>query len=581
MTFLDALFAKTGFRRQGLDTANEAVRDAVLFVSTGDAGWSAELADAAGSRWKQQMVCAPENDATSPPEQLAIAMARLSAEQPQANVTRIVLLIDDPDLQLVDHRFAKLTNFEPRALKEFGAQQAGGRPVVFGSLPFGASSAREIEKRVLGFLPEEKFGSYFFSLGKLATALAAVIPAGVHALRSESHAGGIFATLRMHGHFSTLLIANGDTGIVAVRQFAFGTLSLAKAYAAEYGLSLEESSASLKIRSRLPPALAMKDDGVAPEHMTATFEAVFPYLRQLRDDIAATLDYFRYQRLAGRPAHLTLTFTAPVVAGLDTWLAEALDLQVDMAPNALPTFEDVENPTLNLLDGSRPGLLKLGNQPYEFSHGRLVPITGGPFDMPAPKSGSASKLSIPWLEKILAHTGERFELRRDRIMQPVLAVALAVLFVIANLYFLTMPAQQRLTDSASIYDTAAGSTLAAGKTAREADLAGDVSGALWADSLLSVGKALAPGMKLKRIELVPSAGKTGAAPDLNFAVTGTLPPAGADLKLVAGFIDRLSRDASFSRRFAQLRFTGAAESQDEARHEMLFHVVGLSGSARK
>jgi hypothetical protein len=581
MNVLDALFAKTRFRSRGRQKTSEIAREAVLFVSVGDAGWSAELCDSEGSRWKQQTISTPDSGAASPPEQLALAMARLSAEQPQANVTRIVLLIDDPELQLVDHRFAKLNNFEPRALKEFGAQQSDGKPIVFGSLAFGASSAREIEKRVLGFLSEERLRSYFFTLGKLATALVAVIPAGAQPLGAESHAGGIFATLRMHGHFSTLLVANADTGIVAVRQFAFGALTLAKAYASEYGLSLEEASGALKNRSRLPSASAVKD-GAAPEHKTSTFAALAPHLRQLHDDIAATLDYFRYQRLAGRPAHLSLTFTAPAIAGLDAWLKEALDLQVDIAANALPVFQDADTPTLNLLEGSRSGLLKLGNQPYEFSRGRLLPITGGQFDMPTPQSGPRTNLSLPWLEKLLMRAGgRRLELRREQIMQPILGVAVAALVLIANIYFLTRPTQQRLTDGASAYDTVAGSALAAAKTDGDADVAVAERTVLWADNLFAIGKSLAPGMKLERLELIPSAGKTRAAADLSLAITGALAPASTDLKLVADFIDRLSADKSFSQRFTQLRFTGAGESQDEMRHEMLFHVVGLSGAARK
>jgi hypothetical protein len=94
-------------------------------------------------------------------------------------------------------------------------------------------------------------------------------------LDAQSHEGGIFATLRVHGYFSTLLIANAQTGIIAMRQFSFGSLSLAEAYAAEHGLSLTESSAALGARSRLPPAAIVKDGGT-PEHQTGTFAALSP-----------------------------------------------------------------------------------------------------------------------------------------------------------------------------------------------------------------------------------------------------------------------------------------------------------------
>ena len=120
------------------------------------------------------------------------------------------------------------------------------------------------------------------------------------------------------------------------------------------------------------------------------------------------------------------------------------------------------------------------------------------------------------------------------------------------------------------------------------------SGLLYRDvvpSLLAIGKALSPAMKLDRLELVGSGGKPGAG-ESNLAITGVLPEGEANLKLVAGFIDRLSRDQSFSRRFGQVRFTGVGEgsgaggTQNAAaaaaalRRETLFHVVGLGGGRK-
>ena len=259
MSFIQAILDKANRQGRVASKGDDGAGDATLSISASDAGWSAELADGEGVRWKRQASCVPESTAATSTERLAEAVARFGADQPQANVARVVLFIDDPDLELVDHRFAKLNNFEPRGLREFGSQQVGGRPVVFGSLQFGDSSAREIQKRVLGFLPEEKLASYFFSLGKMATALVAVVPGGACALRAESHEGGIFATLRVHGYFSTLLIANAQTGIIAMRQFSFGSLSLAQAYAAEHGSSLTESSAALG--SKIPPAARGRRQG--------------------------------------------------------------------------------------------------------------------------------------------------------------------------------------------------------------------------------------------------------------------------------------------------------------------------------
>jgi len=579
MSFIQTLLDKAS--RQGRAAAKEEsdTRDAILSIAASDAGWSAELVGGDGARWQRQASCTPERNAAASAERLADAVACLAVEQPKANVARVILFMDDPDLELVDHRFAKLNNFEPRGLKEFGSQQVGGLPVVFGSLPFGDSSAREIQKRVLGFLPEEKLATYFFGLGKIAATLVAAVPAAARALDQQSHEGGIFATLRVHGYFSTFLIANAQTGIIAMRQFSLGALSLAEAYAVEHGLSLTESSAALGARSRLPSAAIVKDGG-GPEHQTATFTALSPLLQQLCENIAATLDYFRFQRLAGRPAHLGLTFTGPSLAGLDRWLADALGLQVEIVANTISASEGMaETPSLNLLEGSRAALLKMGNQPFEFSKGRFVPMSGRRSDMPARKP--EEKLSFPWLDKLSHRFGARqITLTRDSLLQPFAAFGVLGLLLIANTYLLIGPAEERLTDGVFAYGNVAEASVAAVKgsaaNAQDAD-----QSALWADNLLAVGQALPPNMKLERLELAPAAGKGGAGVDLNLAITGGLPLTTAgNFKSVAVFIDQLSKDKAFSRRFPQVRFTGAGKSTDQAHREMNFHVAALSGNSR-
>jgi hypothetical protein len=578
---MDVLFAKSTTQRPSLSNTDEQAGEAVLSVCVSDAGWTAELRHGEIVRWKQRASSVVEAAAASPADQLAQVVARLSAEQPQARVTRLVLLIDDPELQLVDHRFAKLNNFEPRAIKEFGSQQAGGRPIAFGSLAFGPSSAREMEKRVLAFLPEDRLEHYFFALGKMATALAAVVPAGANALAADSHEGGVFATLRVHGYFSTLLIANAQTGIVAMRQFPFGALTLAKAYAAEHGLSLAQASAALASRTRLPPASSVKL-GAAPEHKTGTYAALSPLLREMHDEIAATIEYFRFQRLAGRPVHLALTFTGPALAGLEGWLANALELQVDAAEIDLSPLKEPTEPALNLLEGSRAGVLKMGNQPFEFSGGRFLPMKGVQSDM-APKK-SASSFSLPWLDTMTARLGkERIVLRREQLMAGAAALGSVTLLVIANLYFLTGPAEQHLADGASAYDTAvAGSIAAARATGGEAGLPERQRPVLWAENLFELSQSLLPAMKIEHLELGAGAGKAGAGSDLSLTITGALPPGSlANLKTVAGFIDGLNKQTSFSRRFSQLRFTGAGQSTDETHHEMIFHIAALSGSAAR
>jgi hypothetical protein len=386
------------------------------------------------------------------------------------------------------------------------------------------------------------------------------------------------------------MIANGDTGIVAVRHIPFGALMLAKTYADEHGVSLSEASSALKLRSRLPPPAAVKD-GSAPEYKTATFVALAPALRQLQDEIADTIEYFRYQRLAGRPASISLTFTAAPVAGLQTWLADAFEMQVETAANALPTSEAPEGASLNLLEGARAGLMKLGNQPYEFIRGRFLPMKGAQSDKMTTNKTFAF-VPAAWIEALRARTVTRpITLSRDLVKPALYGAAFVGLGVTANLLLLTAPADERLMEQASAYGMQAVSSVAFTTNGSEAGLPVGERPNLWADTLLGVGKALLPSMKLDRLQLAAAGGKAG---DPNLAITGILPQGGTNLKLVAGFIDRLSQDQSFARRFAQVRFTGVGGSQGqggteapaaaaasmEMRRETLFHVVGLAGGKK-
>jgi hypothetical protein len=339
----------------------------------------------------------------------------------------------------------------------------------------------------------------------------------------------------------------------------------------------------LKLRSRLPPPAALKDSS-SPEYNTATFAALAPPLRQMQDEIASTIEYFRYQRLAGRPASMSLAFTAAPVAGLQAWLADAFEMQVETIADVLPAAEAAEGTSLNLLEGSRAGLLKLGNQPYEYIRGRFVPMKGAQSDK-MPTNKAASFIPAAWLEKLRAPAmAKPISVKWNSFKPAAYGAGFIAVAVAANMFLLTGPSQERLAAQASAYSAQAASSIASTANGSEAGLPVGERPNLWADTLLGVGKALQPSMKLSRLELVGSAGK-GAA-EANFAITGVLPEGGANLKLVAGFIDHLSQDQSFSRRYGQVRFTGAGETTGEATpaaantRQTLFHVVGLSGGRK-
>ncbi|MCH8858036.1 MAG: hypothetical protein IID54_00490, partial [Proteobacteria bacterium] len=418
----------------------------------------------------------------------------------------------------------------------------------------------------------------------MAPSLIAVTPAAIGCFTAQpDKTGTIFATLNVHNYFSTLLVANSEIGLIAVRQLPFGAMTVAQAYADAFGIGLVEASDVLNRRPRLPPAAAVHGElPAALEHKTASFAALAPNLRMLSNEILATLDYFHFERMGGLPAALSLSFSGPSIAGLDEWLSDALALRVElvqMTPAHLPALLE-KAPHFNLLEGSRTGLLKIGNRPFEFMDGRFKPIKGSDPKMRAnAKAGislhSLGNLTIPpEIAKLLSSYGRRYAV-------PAASCAAFALVTFLNIAFLTSPAKNTLAAHTADYSSAAEQSLqrvAVAKVEASGEVAGDVGQPLWAEHLVSVSQALLPEMRLERMEMNPT------GPTLDAAVTlslfGILPTQSPDnLKLIASFMDRLSEDETFMRKFTAVNFSGADNTNGNTPASMSFQVAATETGA--
>jgi hypothetical protein len=65
MSFIQAILNKVGSQVRAASKGDEGAGDATLSISASDAGWSAELADGNGVRWKRQASCVPERTANA------------------------------------------------------------------------------------------------------------------------------------------------------------------------------------------------------------------------------------------------------------------------------------------------------------------------------------------------------------------------------------------------------------------------------------------------------------------------------------------------------------------------------------
>ena len=486
---------------------------------------------------------------------LLLAALEGLAPELERRIGNVEVFLDDPEISVVDSRQAKLSHFEGRSLAEFGKYQLGGKPVCFASHRFGETSSLETEKRIVAYISEDKLAAILFALGKLARFTTFFGPWSLQQLLLDE-SDDAKAHLSVHGSYSTLALANGSAGAVAVRHLPVGTATLTDAYARMHGIGGQEASAALGSRARFTIGNTFPLPPGAPLASTGSYMALAPALASLSGEITATADYFEFQRLAGRAPALQLSMLGAKVAGFASWLGDMLQLEVSSTDKG--ERADIKAPGLNLLEGMRTGLLKIGNQHFDFVGGRFVPSAG------AAGAGGDADLASRWKsvssQPVTIQTLKPFAL-------PAAAVVLLILLVVGAYSFVLAPIDQASDTSANLY---------AGMLARlnqgKANVAKTTAEpVLWSRDMISIGAAMPYDMKLKRLALVPGQGTTATT----FELSGTLPKDGKDnLQLIGRFITRLSAAPGLRRRFSGITFAGAGQSDAKDSDESLFKIVG-------
>ncbi len=524
-----------GKRRTG-DVA-DVERDCALRVFLNDTRCELLLTDKTGAEVGRFARLAEKD---MEPQALLTAAIQALPPDTEKQIGNVEVFLDDPELSVVDSRQAKLSHFEGRALAEFGKYQLGGKPVCFASYRFGATSASETEKRVVAYIPEDRLTGVLFALGKLARFTTFFGPWSLQPLLAGENEE-TRAHLTVHSRYSTLALANDSAGAVAVRQLPIGTDNLADAYARVHGIQPEEAAQALGARARLAIGKEWPLPADSAAAHTGSYMALVPMLEKLAGEITATGDYFEYQRLAGRAGELRLSQMGARVAGFAGWLSDMLQLGV---ADAAPLLEDKAR-ALNLLEGMRTGLLKIGHLHYDFAGGRFVLSANQPG---AGNQGVAAK----WKSA----SSQPVTLDMLRPFAVPLAGAGLVLALLGGLYtFVLAPIEQQRETAASLYGNTLTRIAQANVRAAKPVATEPV---LWARDMMSVGAVMPYDMKLKRIALVQGTGTAGTS----FELDGTLPRGGADnLQLIGRFMKRLSASPALRRRFTEINFAGSGEGE--------------------
>ncbi|WP_439816525.1 hypothetical protein [Zavarzinia sp. CC-PAN008] len=537
----------------------EAGRRGTLTIAVAESGWRMVFVDADGMAeppLAEVAGAAGGDDAHTAVAALRRAVRAIPARL-HDQVGAIAILAADPAIDLLDSRAARIRTPDPVALRQLGSQQVG-EGASYGFVPFGQSSEREVERGLYGFIAGDRLREYLSALNTLADRLVSVVPAAAVMLdRGQSEP---FVALDVQLRASTILVADPETGAVALRTVDVGATSFAAALAEIMSIPLREAVAGLERRDGLPEN---QWTGTAPRPLTSTSKALAPVLERLVAEIRTTLDYFSYHRLAGSPARLLLTGEGTRLQGFAQWLSRALGLEVEVAQPLLDSFlKEAEAPQLNLLEGSPDGLLTLGKIEYRYLNGRFEPRQRKPAT-PVPGSGRApAGVRLPRLNlgALARHSGRPW---RERINDPAVALPACLCGLVAAGLWL-------IIDGADAGHAAAQADLASAQ-AMQADVdaalarraqRGAVDGAarfLWTEKLLALSAALPDQMWLTRIDV---AGEPGRPPQ-RLVLEGAVPAnAAGQLDLVSRFVTRLEADADFMRDFRAVTFDGSSMAQD-------------------
>jgi hypothetical protein len=513
-------------------------RDCALQVFTSDASCVLLTHDRSGTQLAEIREIS-DGAAADPATLVSNAMLRLAPEL-QSRIGDVAIFLDDPEISIVDSRQAKLTHFEGRALSEFGKYQLGGRPSAFASSPYGQTSQTESEKRIVGYLSEDKLSGVLFALGRLARYASFFGPWSLQQALASGHDAA--ATLTVHGRFSTLTLANETVGTVAVRHIPIGSATLIEAFGEAYGLSFQDAAQAMKAK----PRLVLEEGSVAP---VGSRLALLPTVEKFAAAFNDTADYFEYQRLSGRAPALTLSLPGHEIAGMREWLARMLQVDVKVSS----PLDNCRLRGLNFLEGMRSGLLKLGNQLFDFTGGRFVPSKLSPggggakrtFEIKGGKDLAAAFKSLS-SQPVTAETLRPFA--------PFIAGALAcAVLLYAGYTYLLVPNARTLAVTASAYQATLSQAAASPPPAATAEPT------LWARDVLALTALMAYDMRLDKLSL------TAAKPDESAVLqfTGTLPIGqGEGIGLVGRFLNRITANRTLARRFSDVTFQGVDGAQE-------------------
>lgn len=288
---------------------------------------------------------------------------------------KITLLIDGIGVLMTDSKPQILTAASSVTARQYGQQLLNAKDVTFGFAEFPPMPGVEKKQKdgVYAFADAQAIRDYLALFDKDGIKITYAVPKEYLLVHRAIHASErVYGALHMGAHNTCLVLVNHELGVVLVRVFPVGLLTLVEAIAEKMLVRKEDAFEVMTSKDLVAEVIPATDGGESkPDalQISTHHQALRPLLTQLLDDIKESLAFFAFQKVAGMPSQLESFGVVEQVAGLSDWLSSYAGIPLVTADkNLLELLAELpQPPPCNLLKGSETNLLTIARTRYYYS----------------------------------------------------------------------------------------------------------------------------------------------------------------------------------------------------------------------
>ncbi|MGB0684177.1 MAG: hypothetical protein ACPGOV_15840 [Magnetovibrionaceae bacterium] len=372
-------------KQKSQDTKNDVAAPTVTaFILIDQKGWKATFRHSDGGQVRAPISVSLEVEKEKDKSWKDIAgksILRTFTKADLASFSAVHVLLDDPNIQIVDAKTIKMRKPSAAVLREFGAEFLGESAVCYGERLFGGFfdgeggsfkfGDRQLDN-LYAFSSAKSVRDLMQSLGDLAPKVAAVVPL-VDALlrRHETQSEGGVMNVHMgwtHSHFT---IANLKDALAHARTIPIGCLDILTAVSKANSVSLAQTRMALSERDFISEINPFDDAEGAKASVYQ--KALAPILRDFLSAANESIRFFSDQRGGGEVRDIELSGDSGAIKGLEHLLKSHLPGNVGVVSESLlEAYADSPAPNVNVLTGADGHLFTVGKVRYFFSDQKFV-----------------------------------------------------------------------------------------------------------------------------------------------------------------------------------------------------------------